>query len=296
MNKDVKINNDVGADYSSGVKIEKVFGGYFSDQKNIDDFIRIGIEPILEKFKSKNEIIIADFGGGAGNLAEGVKSFLNQQFEIISMVVVDANPDYLKEAQKKNLDTVEANLLEYSNLEGYDLIIQRAVLHYNESPKKQKQLLRNIKKSLNKEGYFVSQLSTGSKENCAMRNEIVNQAGLLPHGGRRTHLWISPEEYTDLLSQVGFENNKIAGFAKGGSWTIKKMWDRFNKNTESEVFSKNDRDEISRYNERKNAFFSNGIKIINKYLDTSDKETLMIEQSGEDFTISYQYPIFVSSN
>jgi len=296
MSTNNKINNDVGADYSSGVKIEKVFGGYFSDQKNIDDFIRIGIKPILEKLKNKNKITVADFGGGAGNLAEGVKSFLKQHFETADMVVIDANPDYLNKAQEKNLDTIEANLLEYYDIEKYDLIIQRAVLHYNEDTQKQKKLLENIKKSLKQDGFFISQLSTGSKENCNMRNEIVNQVGLLPAGGRRTHLWVSPEEYTDLLSQVGFQNNKIAGFAKSGSWTITEMWNRFNKNIESEVFSKNDMDEISRYNERKKAFFSNSVKIINKYLDASDKETLMIEQKGKDFTISYQYPIFVSSN
>lgn len=211
------------------------------------------------------------------------------------MTVVDANPDYLNKAQQKNLDTIEANLLEYYDIEKYDLIIQRAVLHYNEDTEKQKKLLENIKKSLKEDGFFISQLSTGSKENCNMRNEIVNQAGLLPTGGRRTHLWISSEEYTDLLSQVGFENNKIAGFAKSGSWTVAKMWNRFNNNIEKEVFYKNDVDEVAGYNKRKNSFFSNSIKIINKYLDTSDKETLMIEQKDKDFTISYQYPIFVSS-
>jgi len=296
MHKEHKTNNDVGADYSSGVKIEKVFGGYFSDQKNIDDFIRIGIEPILEKLKNENEITVADFGGGAGNLAEGVKKFLKQHFKTVNMVIIDANLDYLNKAQEKNLDTIEANLLKYYDMKKYDLIIQRAVLHYNENNQKQKKILENIKKSLNKEGFFVSQLSTGPKENCNMRNEIVNQTGLLPTGERRTHLWISPEEYINLLSQVGFENNKIAGLAKSGSWTITEMWNRFNKNIESEVFSKNDQGEISRDKERKNAFFSNSVKIINKYLDISDKETLMIERSGEDFTISYQYPIFVSSN
>jgi len=83
----MELNNDVGADYNTGVKIEKVFGGYFSDQKNIDDFIQIGIVPILSELKRKKEVTVADFGGGAGNLAKGVKDFLMNHFEEDVMLV-----------------------------------------------------------------------------------------------------------------------------------------------------------------------------------------------------------------
>ncbi len=294
MQKKSKINDDVGADYSSGVKIEKVFGGYFSDSKNIEDFIKIGIIPILPNLKKQRVVRVADFGGGAGNLARGVKKFLEKHFEKVEFIIVDANPDYLKQARGKGLSTINANLLEHCEKNKYNLIIQRAVLHYNESNKKQEKILENIRKSLKKRGFFVSQLSTGTKENCQMRNEIVNQNGLLPDGGRRTHLWISTEEYLDMLEKIGFPENKISGFAKNGSWVIEEMWDRFNDKTFKELRKREDVMGLENLHQRKKVFFQNSLKIIGKYTEKNSYETLGVENLTDDYRVNYQYPIVIS--
>ena len=96
--------NAVKSDFKAGVKIGKVFGGYFSDKKNINDFIKIGIKPFLSLF-NKN-IVFADFGGGDGYLAEGVKKYFLKNNKTVAAYNIDGNENYLKFAKKLKLETI----------------------------------------------------------------------------------------------------------------------------------------------------------------------------------------------
>jgi len=153
------------ADVAAGVDISKVHGGYFADQKHVDEFVKIGIVPIIGNFQKL--VRCADFGGGQGHLSKGVKDYLEHAGFKAEVLVADANEKYLNLANESGLDTRLCNL-EDCNFSNLDLIIMRAVLHYN-IPVNQRRILENIFKSLKPGGYLVHQNSSGNKENCELR-------------------------------------------------------------------------------------------------------------------------------
>ena len=59
------------ADIKANTQIGKVHGGYFSSDKNIKEFIKVGISPIVPDLQK--EIIYLDFGGGEGVLTINVQ-------------------------------------------------------------------------------------------------------------------------------------------------------------------------------------------------------------------------------
>jgi adenine-specific DNA methylase len=188
MKKEKIKNNGVVADSQSKVNINKVFGGYFSNRERAKEFIKKAIVPILNELP-KN-ISVADFGGGTGFLLGEVVEFLKAKgFEVKKGLVVDGNESFLKEAKERGLSIKKADLRKYISNEKFNLIIQRAVLHYNRKYCEQEEILNNIFHSLEKGGFFCSQNSSGSVGNCQIRNEIVNHESLLPTAGEsRSHL------------------------------------------------------------------------------------------------------------
>lgn len=274
------------ADTVAKVDISKVHGGYFSDPKNVEGFIEIGIKPLVSNLPKKIKYI--DFGGGQGHLAYSVEHFLKENGKEVETIVVDANKDYISAAQEKGLITQLTNLEDVSFSEA-DLITMRAVLHYNVQ-EKQVLIIKNIFNSLKKDGYLVHQNSSGNKENCELRSVLVNIPELGRAGAGNYH-WISEEECLSLTKEIGFSETVQVGYARANSWNPEEQWDRFNQNITKKAQEDGNVFELKEIEKRKGIYLKKANKLIEEYAAKYGKEYLGIQK---DLNIEYSYPIIVS--
>lgn len=278
------------ADKNSGVDISKVFGNYFSNTKNLDAFVSLGIAPIKNNLpKSVNYI---DFGGGQGHLAFCVKEYLQTAgFKVIT-TVADANDGYLELSKKKGLETKLSNL-DNVDFKDVDLITMRAVLHYN-TPADQISILKNIFKSLKKGGYLVHQNSSGNIENCELRSAIVNIVELGRAGSGNYH-WASESEYEEELKQAGFTNIIHAGYAPPGTWGPESQWERFNDEKTKKAIDAGDIRSSTDLEEKRKVYLAKAYKLIGEYSSKYGKEYLGIKDLPDGkVVIEYLYPIIIS--
>jgi predicted RNA methylase len=164
------MNKGTQKDLKYQVNMTQVLGGYFGDVRIAQSFIEIGIVPIEDQLHQK--IRIADFGGGQGLLLATVRDYLVAQGFEVEAYVVDSNPEFIKECKKKNLKVVFSDIRDCP-LEGLDLVIMRAVLHYN-AVNNQVKILNPVKNSLGASGKLVAQILTGSAINCQLRKDIIS--------------------------------------------------------------------------------------------------------------------------
>ena len=61
------------------------------------------------------------------------------------------------------------------------------------------------------------------------------------------------------------------------------MWERFNIYYEENVLDKNDKLQVSKYQDRKKQFFEESYEIIEKFLREFDEEFLGLTQINDDF-------------
>ncbi len=286
----MKINFGTNADKIAKVDMSKIYGGYFADPINLEKFIELGIKPII-KFFPEN-ISYVDFGGGQGHLASAVKKYLESDGYKVNAIVADANEDYLSKAKEKGLETKLANL-EDNNFSNLDLVTMRAVLHYN-NPSTQKIILKNIFNSLKKGGYLVNQTASGSKENCELRSSLVNIPELGRAGTGNYH-WISEEEYSSLVNEIGFSSTILSGYAKANSWGPEDQWNRVNGEMTKIAEEKKDDKVLSEIEIRKNVYLEKAYKMIEEYSNKYGKEYLGIKDAGDNkVKIEYTYPVIVS--
>lgn len=277
------------ADKSANVDISKVYGGYFGDTKNIDIFIKIGIESIEKNLPKKLNYV--DFGGGQGQLANGVKKYLESKGFEVHEIVADSNEDYLELAKNNGLN-IQLYNLEGCYLPNTDLLTMRAVLHYNTS-ENQNKILKDVYNSLNNGGYFVLQDSSGSKENCDLRSELVNIIELGRAGAGSYH-WITLGEYEDMLKQAGFVHISRAGYAPSNTWGPESQWERFNGDMTKKVKQSGDNKLSIELEERKNTYLDKAYKIIEEYRTKYGDEHLGLKRSDDGkIVIEYLYPIVV---
>lgn len=283
-------SNGTKADIAAEVDISKVLGGYFDNQDNIDAFIKLGIAPVVKTFSAA--IQYADFGGGQGQLAGGVKKYLESVGIQVNTCVVDANENYLAVARINGLQTKLCNL-EECGLRGLDLITMRAVLHYNDQ-ETQKNILKNIFDSLKVGGYLVHQNSSGNKENCELRSLIVN----IPELGRAgddNYCYVHEEEYLALLNEVGFMNSKHVGCAPQNAWSPEEQWGRFNSALIRKATEEINIQLLTDINLRKTAYLQKAYDLIKTFIDKYSKEYLGIKENNDGtMVIEYSYPIVVS--
>lgn len=279
------------ADVKAGVEISKVHGGYFSSLENARQFCDIGIAPIEKELP--HYVKYADFGGGEGFLARNVGEYITSHGHGIEILVADANEKYLKVAKDAGLDTILCNL-EECNLSERDLITMRAVLHYN-SPEKQLAVLRQTFFTLKNEGFFVSQVSSGTKENCELRSRIVNLPSLARATEENQYHWISLEEYLELLKKSGFQNSNLAGYAPSNAWSPANQWERFFGKQEKEAAEIGNENELRELEAQQKQFYKEANALIEQYVQNDTKGDLGVEKLPDgSYTIRYQYPIFIS--
>jgi hypothetical protein len=224
------MNKGTQKDLKNQVNMSQVLGGYFGDISIAQSFIEIGIVPIQNQLPKK--IRMADFGGGQGLLLATVRDYLVAQGFTVEAYVVDSNPEFIKECEKKNLQVVSSDIRDCP-LEGLDLIIMRAVLHYN-AVHNQVKILNAIKNSLASSGKLVAQILTGSEINCQLRKDIISLPALGEEIFNGYYISQNFEQLEQMLQNIGFKTVKKMGAAPCLRWSLEDQWIRFN-NTMSDT-------------------------------------------------------------
>ncbi|MBI5370173.1 class I SAM-dependent methyltransferase [Candidatus Uhrbacteria bacterium] len=131
-----------------GKKWLKTYGQYFSDPKNIHDFVH-AVTPRLPN-RPLNILYVAS---ASGLLGEALLKHLGRG----RLTLVDISQEHLE--QNINLQTkkIRNDLLKLHLTERFDLIIMRSSLDYFPSRKMQVKVLGIIKRHLKKGGLFINQ-------------------------------------------------------------------------------------------------------------------------------------------
>jgi len=282
--KELEASVGTTADIKSGVQISKVHSGYFSSEKNAEAFCEVGIKPILSKLPK--QIKLVDIGGGEGFLTKHVEKYLTKNGFQVDAYVLDANKYYLEKAKSCGLKTILSSI-QNSNITDADLIIARAFIHYN-SKNNQQKLMNKIFSSLKTGGFFVHQMSSGSKENCKIRSDIVNLKSLGRAVANQQYNWISENECLEMMNKAGFKENIVAGYAPNNSWSPQEQWERFNKKR----FDEAKESHVKTLLKKRITFLSQANNFIEKYITKyKNKDIKKLDEST--YLIEYTYPILI---
>ena len=278
------------ADLRAGVDISKVHGGYFSNPEVAMQFCTIGIDTVISQLPQNVQYI--DFGCGDGYLAKAVVEHLKEKGKNVSAIVADANEGYLAKASERGLQTYLGDLRERF-ARGQDLITMRAVNHYSD-PVDQMRILRNAFHSLKEGGVLLSQVSSGSAENCELRSLIVNLPSLEKTSSKMRYHWTGIDEYMKMLNLAGFKDVKVLGYAKSNAWGPEEQWERMRGKETQEARDAQDAQKLARLEKQKQKFLKNAYTLIEIYQDEYGERLGIIENSDGTKSIEYQYPIIVA--
>jgi hypothetical protein len=272
--------------------MSQVLGGYFGDLNIARIFIEVGIRPILGDLPKK--IRVADVGGGQGLLVTTVRDYLVDEGFEVEAYVVDSNPDFIKECERKNLKVSLADIRDCP-LKDIELVIMRAVLHYN-SVAHQYEILQAIKKLLSPSGKLVAQLLTGSTINCNLRKEIISLSSL---GEGILNGYYNSQDFEDLslmLNAIGFHSVSFMGPAPHLRWTLEQQWMRLNGPITSPFVTEEVKNNPAQF-ERFQLFKREVKAIINRYVDEFGIDSLNVDFANkENPVIQNDYQIFCCSN
>ena len=267
---------------------EKFGGDYSINPENIKIFTNVVLDKIAEKLPENFNA--ADLGGAGGRLAESVKNELEEKGKHLLFTVVDNNKGFVKEAEKRGLKTIEANLANSIPLKEIDLMIMRNVLHYN-SLEDIKKILTNVKSSLKEGGFFVNQvISAKNQDHVHFINEILSSKVL----GRGAN-YLTNEEYLKLCNEIELPA-KFAGYAPPGRWTLKEMfWRTYPKKEgakeagDMSVFTDEEKEE---YYKKRDSYVEKCREILEKY--SKEEKIDDIEFNGAETEVEFYGPIFIS--
>ncbi len=279
------------ADVKAGVDISKVLRGHFSNTKVAQEFIDKGLSVIEDELPKT--IRYADFGGGQGFLTKLITEWLISKGHKVDTYVIDANSEYLKIAEQEELKVQQCNLEECDFKEA-DLITMRSVNHYN-SADTQFEIIKNAFKSLKENCYLLSQISSGSDENCRLRSEILNLKSFIKIKDKGEYYWAPVKEYIGFLEKAGFSNIEVVGNAPGNHWSPEEQWVRFCGKEQKEIESGGDADKTADIKKQRKTFLEDAYALINSYVDKYGQEKLDVEFAKDGVaTINYLHPIVKS--
>src|SRR3989338_6884077 len=229
-------------------------------------------------------------GGAGGRLVENIKNELEKRGKITETTVIEINNEFVKEAEKRGLKTVVANVANSIPVREADLAIMRNVLHYN-SIEDIKKILANIKESLKPEGYFINQVISGKDENhVQFINEI--KRGKIMEGGKN---YKKKKEYLELCSEVEL-TTEFSGYAPSGRWTLKEMfWRTYPKKSgakgveDMSAFTDKEKEE---FYFKRDAYVEKCREILKKY--GKEEKIDDIEFKGAETEVEFYGPIFIS--
>ena len=278
------------ADLQAGVDIAKFMGGYFGNPANVLTLCEVGIKGILTNLPK--DLLYVDFGGGEGTLAKAVDTYLRDNEKNPDTIVVDSNPEFLKQAEAKGLKTELANI-ESSKLENVDLATMRAVIHYNPQ-EKQLDLIKSVAAVLKPGGYLVHQVSSGSVPNVRLRSAIVNLKSLGRANENEHYYWAAIDESLSLHQQAGFSSVELVGYAPASKWGAVDQWNRMNGNKTRQAEAENNLVELENLAKRREVYLGEANNFMEQYLREYGAEESGVEKlSDGSYTIHYPYPVFV---
>jgi len=180
---------------------------FFNDPRRVAQLVRAGLEPVLEKLPPRCRI--ADLGGADGYVAQALCDHLAGRGVKADGVVVDANLESLRIAQKRGLAVVPCNL-ENVHLAPVHVAVIRLVMQYN-SLTAQGRILTRAFECLAPGGILLLQAEAGTLVNVLFRNLLSRfLQSLQGSGGPMLNgRWLSTGGMTRLVRARGFELLKV---------------------------------------------------------------------------------------
>jgi len=190
-----------------GREWKNVYGGYFSDERVINSFLR-ACEPLVEKLPREPSILYVC--SGTGLLGERLCAFLRKRGFAPRLTLVDSSEKQLRQNMNPRTEKIVGDLLRL-RLGGrkFDLIIMRSSLDYFYSPSLQRRALKRVASLLKLGGVFVNQcccFPTLKERALACRMRLLSSKI-----GRRLFHW--PPELPLLYRAAGFEELRKIGEA-----------------------------------------------------------------------------------
>jgi ubiquinone/menaquinone biosynthesis C-methylase UbiE len=117
----------------------------------------------------------------------------------------------------------------------------------------------------------------------------------LGRAGEGDYHWVSEDDYSDMLKEVGFKDIVHAGYAPLNSWGPEEQWNRFNSDRTNKAVSSGDKQMISEIEKNKNLFLKKAYLLIEEYIQKYGREYLGIKnKENGTLVIEYLYPIVVA--
>jgi len=176
---------------------------FFNDPEMVARLVRTGLEPVVHTLPSRCRI--ADLGGADGYVAQALCGYLAGRGIDAAGVVVDANLESLRVAQKRGLAIVPCNL-ESVRLAPVNVAVIRLVMQYN-SLAAQGRILDRVFECLAPGGILLLQAEGGTLANVSFRNRLSRFLQSVPGvGGPALNCrWISTAGMTRLVRARGFQ-------------------------------------------------------------------------------------------
>jgi SAM-dependent methyltransferase len=131
-----------------GKKWSSTYGGWFSDEENIQLFI-----DAIKPFLPDKELSILYVASASGHLGEKLLTALGRG----KLTIVDISQEHLDENKNPETMKIKGDLLEINLKKSFDLILMRSSLDYFPSKLMQIKVLKVIKNHLNPDGLFINQ-------------------------------------------------------------------------------------------------------------------------------------------
>lgn len=179
---------------------KRTYNDYFSDQENIDNFVK-SIKPFLPN----KELDILYVASASGLLGESLIKELGRG----RLTLVDISKKHLLENKNKNTKKVLEDLLILDMNKKFDLIIMRSSLDYFPSAGLQIKILKIINRHLKTAGLFVNQPAYISS--LRARDIISDIYTKIEKIGDR---YFQSKDLKDLYKAAGYTEFKIIGIGK----------------------------------------------------------------------------------
>ncbi|PIR03586.1 MAG: hypothetical protein COV59_05350 [Candidatus Magasanikbacteria bacterium CG11_big_fil_rev_8_21_14_0_20_39_34] len=193
---------------------EGTYGGYFSDKKNIQNFLE-RIIPFLPEYP----LDILYVASASGILGEAIIRYLGKG----NLTLVDISQKHLNANNNPNTKKICCDLLNLDLRKKFDLVVMRSSLDYFPTRESQVKVLKIIKDHIKKNGLFINQPAYVS--NMKDRDII-------------SHIYTSVEKIGDRL----FQSEDLEGIY------IEAGYKQFKKIGEGEKLIITQEDHIKRYN------------------------------------------------
>lgn len=144
-----------------GKEWNKVYGGYFSDTRVLDSFVRAG-EKHWAGLPKKPRILYLCSGNGL--LGEHLAEHLREKGLEPTLTIVDASPEHLEQNANPKTRKLQLDVLDMDLKEEFDVIIARSSQDYQPTPELQVKMLETVARHLKPNGIFINQAASFDTE------------------------------------------------------------------------------------------------------------------------------------